>query len=1182
MIDRNDELADEEISHEDRRQSPFAASLLEANAIRSTNRSGSCARFQSKALARLFTSNNNNNNERPHDNSNERIPQQTSCAGQLSGASQVIRQMSSTPEPAGACKARAEMSPVAQPEDEARGEPQDVRTQPTPAKQQVLNRRQLKRAGSGADDDCDDRDSTCRARGPKFVATTEDSKRLGKALPAADMIEHVKSDHQVSRDCDTPSKMREARLDLKIDVTEEEEEEEEREQAAKMDATDSSANNDDERNGTGSDSERRYRPQKYCAVCGDKAIACNFNAVTCESCKAFFRRNAFKEQRLRCLFENRCVIDRVTRRFCSKCRLLKCLQIGMKREWILTDEQKQIKRVKIMQNKQSRQQQQQQVSTTNMALTNNKVHPDEVSESRPSSGTSSSQGGGGQQQQFPLEPAPSPGSHQKQQQLEVRLVAGRQSVITRDVATSCPDESDLVNGQILPYCSLAHQCQYCSFRLVPPPTHHPHQHQQQQHQQQPPLQPSQQPHGQQLIPATPNANHHHYQHQLGFNHQQFHHQNHHQQQHQQQQHLQHNQPHHPPHHHYHYQQAGMQAASSVGYSQTAGHTQLGSSSQSTLANCYNFGPASGASGQLIVHQHHSEPAATATAAAMVHHQYHYHHPSSTSRNVIANATTSSTASRLIHAACTSDSSCCCLSSSSSATTSSQHIQTLSSSSSQHLRAPVPSLSGTTIISQTVLAPAQLTFPLDISNGATTPTTMASAASSGGDSEGGQMNMIEMMQSRVRPLNDLSPEQVCSNNQQATAHAATATPTPAVFVTDLSRVKNGAMTNCNTLERGQEVESDNETHLEVAGEGEATGAAVSGGDNDGQTTANGGGGPSTSNHCDKNTGSNNVAKTISEQVSSGPSELQVATVASTAANNNNPVVASTSGGSSTGGGGGCCSSRNFTWQYIGQPVTTSWSAKTNYVTWKGELFVEPAGSELEIQARVDKLEFNDGEREMIYEMIEATRVIFEPNDKAQNDSLLDDLVFFCDLSLRRLIKAVKRISAFRLLSMDDQILLLKNACFKILLLRSSVHYHDDREGWIDKSGATIPLSNIRMDKCKNYERHKELLEKLSAPLRRDRIIMAFMVLIILFDPTMSLKHSNSVSLDNIVYLCTLRKYLLGTQPEPLAKYERLIEALQLVNACNEEYNLFFSRKYQPEQITPLLIEIFDISVNDPVR
>lgn len=38
----------------------------------------------------------------------------------------------------------------------------------------------------------------------------------------------------------------------------------------------------------------RLKEQKTCGVCGDKALGYNFDAVSCESCKAFFRRNALK------------------------------------------------------------------------------------------------------------------------------------------------------------------------------------------------------------------------------------------------------------------------------------------------------------------------------------------------------------------------------------------------------------------------------------------------------------------------------------------------------------------------------------------------------------------------------------------------------------------------------------------------------------------------------------------------------------------------------------------------------------------------------------------------------------------------------------------------------------------------------------------------------------------------
>ena len=35
---------------------------------------------------------------------------------------------------------------------------------------------------------------------------------------------------------------------------------------------------------------------KICGVCGDRALGYNFNGISCESCKAFFRRNALKKK----------------------------------------------------------------------------------------------------------------------------------------------------------------------------------------------------------------------------------------------------------------------------------------------------------------------------------------------------------------------------------------------------------------------------------------------------------------------------------------------------------------------------------------------------------------------------------------------------------------------------------------------------------------------------------------------------------------------------------------------------------------------------------------------------------------------------------------------------------------------------------------------------------------------
>ncbi|XP_063389285.1 nuclear hormone receptor HR96 [Cydia fagiglandana] len=91
--------------------------------------------------------------------------------------------------------------------------------------------------------------------------------------------------------------------------------------------------------------------QKICLVCGDKALGYNFNAISCESCKAFFRRNALTGKEFKCPFSNNCDITVITRRFCQKCRLEKCLAIGMVKEFIMSDEDKAEKRRKIEENR---------------------------------------------------------------------------------------------------------------------------------------------------------------------------------------------------------------------------------------------------------------------------------------------------------------------------------------------------------------------------------------------------------------------------------------------------------------------------------------------------------------------------------------------------------------------------------------------------------------------------------------------------------------------------------------------------------------------------------------------------------------------------------------------------------------------------------------------------------------
>ncbi|KAF6768173.1 hypothetical protein AHF37_09549 [Paragonimus kellicotti] len=80
--------------------------------------------------------------------------------------------------------------------------------------------------------------------------------------------------------------------------------------------------------------------ERVCIVCGEPASGYNFDRLTCESCKAFFRRNALKpkDKIKACSRGGGCVIEGNQRKHCPSCRLEKCFAVGMKRELILPPE----------------------------------------------------------------------------------------------------------------------------------------------------------------------------------------------------------------------------------------------------------------------------------------------------------------------------------------------------------------------------------------------------------------------------------------------------------------------------------------------------------------------------------------------------------------------------------------------------------------------------------------------------------------------------------------------------------------------------------------------------------------------------------------------------------------------------------------------------------------------------
>ncbi|XP_068103768.1 androgen receptor [Hyperolius riggenbachi] len=72
-----------------------------------------------------------------------------------------------------------------------------------------------------------------------------------------------------------------------------------------------------------------FPPQKTCLICGDEASGCHYGALTCGSCKVFFKRAAEGKQKYLCASRNDCTIDKFRRKNCPSCRLRKCYEAGM-------------------------------------------------------------------------------------------------------------------------------------------------------------------------------------------------------------------------------------------------------------------------------------------------------------------------------------------------------------------------------------------------------------------------------------------------------------------------------------------------------------------------------------------------------------------------------------------------------------------------------------------------------------------------------------------------------------------------------------------------------------------------------------------------------------------------------------------------------------------------------------
>ncbi|GAB1600863.1 ecdysone receptor-like [Argonauta hians] len=88
-----------------------------------------------------------------------------------------------------------------------------------------------------------------------------------------------------------------------------------------------------------SNRSQKTSEEELCRICGDRASGYHYNALSCEGCKGFFRRSITRNAVYTCKYGGNCEIDMWMRRKCPACRLLRCREVGMKQECLLSHDQ---------------------------------------------------------------------------------------------------------------------------------------------------------------------------------------------------------------------------------------------------------------------------------------------------------------------------------------------------------------------------------------------------------------------------------------------------------------------------------------------------------------------------------------------------------------------------------------------------------------------------------------------------------------------------------------------------------------------------------------------------------------------------------------------------------------------------------------------------------------------------
>lgn len=139
------------------------------------------------------------------------------------------------------------------------------------------------------------------------------------------------------------------------------------------------------------------------------------------------------------------------------------------------------------------------------------------------------------------------------------------------------------------------------------------------------------------------------------------------------------------------------------------------------------------------------------------------------------------------------------------------------------------------------------------------------------------------------------------------------------------------------------------------------------------------------------------------------------------------------------------------------------------------------------------------------------------EKNPHDPQLLTLINLTAIAIRRLIKMAKKISAFKNMCQEDQVILLKGGCIEMMILRSVMQYDADHTWKIPQSEATMTSIKTDILKLANgnvYEEYEKFIRSFDQKLRKDENVILIMSAIVLFTHRTRIIHRDVLTFEQV--------------------------------------------------------------------